>query len=424
MATRRTKTKPANDVTPARAPAATLAHTWGFRAKFRRGAFGWKSQPAITRVRQAVAEIKKVAKRDPVLAGEGAVLFIERVSPALQNVDSSSGAIGSAVNHAIAELSTILADAPADRATRGWWLERLHEAHANDEIPYIEALAEHWGELCASKELASEWADKLLGITKNALSQDKSLRGHFHGTPMCLTALYRAERYEELLSLLEHEKFWSYKRWAVKALAAMGKKMEAVALAQESRGPWTSETDVARLCEEILLSLGHREAAFAQHAAIANRAGTYLAWFRAVAKKYPERSKEEVLALLVASTPGDEGKWFAAAKDAKLLVEALGLAMRYPTDPRTLARAARDFADTEPQFAIECGMLGVARIAEGYGFDITGADVWAAYSPAKKAADRLHITRHVRAQLRGITSRGGSGAKFVADVLRSELHDA
>ena len=69
-------------------------HPWAFRARFRANAFGWKSQPAIARVREAVAEIKKVAKSDPLLAAEGAVLFLERVSPALAHVDSSSGAIG------------------------------------------------------------------------------------------------------------------------------------------------------------------------------------------------------------------------------------------------------------------------------------------------------------------------------------------
>ena len=44
-------------------------HRWAFKARFRRHAFGWKSQPAIGRVKEAVAEIKKVARRDPVLAG-------------------------------------------------------------------------------------------------------------------------------------------------------------------------------------------------------------------------------------------------------------------------------------------------------------------------------------------------------------------
>jgi len=52
-------------------------HKWEFRARFRRQAFGWKSQPAIKRIREAVSEIKKVARRDKVLAAEGAVLFLE-----------------------------------------------------------------------------------------------------------------------------------------------------------------------------------------------------------------------------------------------------------------------------------------------------------------------------------------------------------
>ena len=76
-------------------------HQWQFRARFRRQAFGWKSLPAIQRVKEAVSEIKKVARKDPILAAEGAVVFLEKVSPALERVDSSSGAIGTAVNHAV-----------------------------------------------------------------------------------------------------------------------------------------------------------------------------------------------------------------------------------------------------------------------------------------------------------------------------------
>src|SRR3990170_1458251 len=101
------------------------AHAWEFKARFRRHAFGWKSQPAIQRVRQAVSEIRKVARNDPVLAAEGAGMLLERLSPALEHVDSSSGAIGTAVNKAIAELVPIIASAPADPGTREAWLDRL-----------------------------------------------------------------------------------------------------------------------------------------------------------------------------------------------------------------------------------------------------------------------------------------------------------
>ena len=67
-------------------------HVWEFKARFRRHAFGWRSQPAIQRVKQAVSEIRKAARKDPVLAAEGAVTLFERLSPALEEVDSSSGA--------------------------------------------------------------------------------------------------------------------------------------------------------------------------------------------------------------------------------------------------------------------------------------------------------------------------------------------
>lgn len=177
------------------------AHRWEFTSRFRRGAFGWKSQPAILRVRRAASEIKKVARRDPVLGAEGAVLFLERVSAALERVDGSSGALGTAVNHAIEELVAIIARAPADAETREGWLERLWEAHAHDEVPYIERLGDFWGELCASREITLAWADRLVRLVEMAWRPDPELRGFFHGTAACLSALLRAGRYEGVFGL-------------------------------------------------------------------------------------------------------------------------------------------------------------------------------------------------------------------------------
>ena len=110
--------------------------------------------------------MKKAAKIDAVLGAEGAIVFIERVSPALERIDSSSGAIGSAVYGAIADLVPLIAAAPADPKTREAWLERLWEAYQNDDIPYIESLGHHWGALCASKDIASAWADRLAGLVR------------------------------------------------------------------------------------------------------------------------------------------------------------------------------------------------------------------------------------------------------------------
>lgn len=399
----------------------TAAHTWQFKARFRRHSFGWRSQPAIKRVKEAVSEIKKVARKDKVLAAEGAVSFLERVSPALEHVDGSSGSIGTAVDNAVAALADIIASAPADEETRQRWLERLFEAHAADGIPYIESLAEHWGELCASPEVASRWADELIGITRMALSPDKKLRGYFHGSQACLASLYAAGRYDDLLDVLEDESFWPHKRWAVKALAAKGKKAEAVRLAESCRGPRASDLDIDRLCEQIFLSSGLVEEAYERYGLRANRAGTYAAWFRAVSKKYPHKKPAELLQDLQAETPAEEGKWFAAAKDAKLFDEAIALANRSPCSPKTLTRAARDFAEKNPSFAVEAGMAALRWLVEGYGYEITGIDVSEAYSWTMEAAENAGVAPQTQQRIRALVAADTFGTGFVTKVLERQL---
>lgn len=400
-------------------PAAT--HTWEFRARFRRHAFGWKSAPAITRVKQAVAEIRKVAKKEPVLAAEGAVLFLERVSPAIERVDGSSGSIGTAVSNAIEALVPLIASAPADTRTRSAWLERLYEALENDEIPYIEGLGARWGELCATKELASSWADRLLEVTRHVLTPGEGHGAHYRGTVPCLAALLRAERHEELVALLAHEKMWHYKRWAALALGAMGRRDEAIALAEASRGPWTDDTDVDRICEDLLLADGLIEDAYCRYALRANRASTYLATFRAVANKYPHKVPGEVLADLVKTTPGDEGKWFAAAKDAGLYQEALDLASRTSCDPKTLNRAARDHVEKHPAFAVGAGLLALHWLVLSYGYDITSADVHDAYDHTMAAAERLGTAGDVQQRIRAIVAAESPDRRFVSMVLGRRL---
>ena len=126
--------------------------------------------------------------------------------------------------------------------------------------------------------------------------------------------------------------FWPYKRWAVKAMVAQGRNVEAIVYAGGCRNPWASGRDIDGLCEQILLSAGQADEAYARDGLSANRAGTFLGWFRAVvvAKKYPTKPRSAVLSDLVRLTPGDEGKWCAAAKDARLFDEAIALANRTP----------------------------------------------------------------------------------------------
>jgi tetratricopeptide (TPR) repeat protein len=399
------------------------AHRWAFTSRFRRHAFGWKSQPAIQRVRQAVSEIKKVARRDPVLAGEGAVRFLERVSPALEPVDSSSGAIGAAVNHAIEELVAVIATAPANAKKREEWLDRLWAAHANDQIPYIERLGDFWGELCVSREIASAWADRLVGVVELAWSPDRERRGFFHGTMACFSALLRAGRHEAILALLEKAPFvfWPDRQWGVRALAALGRTDEAIQYAEASRGLNDSPVAIAAACEEILLASGRAEEAYRRYALEATHGTSYLATYRLLARKYPRKGPAELLGDLVTTTPGDEGKWFAAAKEVGLFDEAIRLANHAPCDPRTLTRAARDFADARPEFAVEAGLAALRWLVEGYGYEITSADVEAAYASTMKAAENAGRSGEVRDRIRTLVAGETFGERFVTRILGRDL---
>jgi hypothetical protein len=396
---------------------------WTFRSRLRRHAFGWRSQPAITRIKEAVAEIKKAARKDPLLGGEGAVLWLEKISPAIEQVDSSSGAIGTAVNNAIEALVPIIANAPADDRLRDDWLNRLWQAVEADDIPYIEILAGYWGDLCATVQCASRWADEFIDGVRMTWGPKPELQGYYKGTAACLSALLKAGRNEEILQLLQRApyKFWHYRQWGVKALMAMGKKGEALSFAEDSRGLNQPDFLISEACEQILLSSGLSEQAFSRYAIEANQKSTYLATFRAIAKKYPHKEPADILKDLAASTSGEEGKWFAAAKSAGLYGQAIELANQSPCDPRTLIRAARDMVEKEPRFALEAGLAALRWMAQGYGYEVTSLDIRQAYDWTSKAAEHAGCMSEALQRLRDLVAKENQQERFVSRVLEQEL---
>ena len=367
---------------------AAKAHSWTFRSRFRASAFGWRSDLPIKRITEAVAEIKKAAHKDKLLGAEGAVIFLEKVSGALEHVDSSSGAIGAAVNRAIEMVVPIIAQAPASDNLRDKWLERIWRAIEDDDIPYIELLPDHWGELCVTPERASRWADRFMQGVRLVWSPDLPRGGHFKGTAGCLSALYAAGRHEDLLNLLDlaSYKFWHDRQWGVRALAAQGKTAAAIHYAEDTRGLNQPNSQISLACEQILLSGGLWREAYDRYALEANRHGTYLATFQALTSKYPQIESKAILVDLVDRTPGEKGKWFAAAKSAGLFTEAAELARASPCDPKTLTRAARDFAASKPDFARSAGLSALQWLLRGYGYDLSAQDVVDAFIHTLEAA--------------------------------------
>ncbi|HEX5051025.1 MAG TPA: hypothetical protein VFZ65_04575 [Planctomycetota bacterium] len=384
-------------------------HRFEFQARFRRHAFGWKSQPAIVRIKQAVTEIKRLARQKPELAAEGAMRFLERVSPAIEQVDSSSGTIGTAVSRAIEELAAIIEAAPAATETRLEWLERLWKAYQDDGIPYLETLVDHWGALCGTRESAIAWLDQAQGAML-ADGADQAWLG----------AMVRAERHEQLLVVLRRAPLeWNIQRHAVDALLATGRREEALAIA-EACSARSALPDPSIACEKILLSLGRTEEAYVRHALAASTRSTYTATFRELRRKYPEKAAADVLADLVRASPSEAGKWFAAAKDAGLFGEALALARRSPCDPRTLARAARDHGTTHAEFAVNAGLLALHGMVAGQAYELEGRDIRMAYDGTMAAAEQLGSSGEVEASVRKVAAAGGLLASYVASVLPKE----
>lgn len=390
-------------------------HTWTFKARLRSRAFGWRgSHLACQRLKEAVTEIKKVARTDPVTAGDGFVSLMERLWPAFQDVDTSSGALGGAVYRAQDELLPVAISAPADRKTRDKWLDRLWQAIEDDGVDYLSPVGDRWGDLCCSRGVASCWADRFVGLLRTALS-DPRPGNYVRGTSVCLSSLLAAGRHEELLEVLALRRFpfWPERMFGMQALLAEGRMEEALAYAEASRGLNQPDAAIDAACEKILLDLGRVDEAYERYALTANGSSTGLATFRAIVKKYPGHDRKRIL-LDLATSGGEPGRWFAAAKDAGFLDLALEFAKTGRTDPRTLSRASRDLLKNDERFSLEVGRLALQRILEGYGYDLTGMDVIDAYKHFLAAAQTLGIASAARADLLAMATKH---AGAVSDIL-------
>lgn len=112
---------------------ARATHKWAFKPGMRAGAYSWRSSTkAIDRLKLVSSEIRAVARVDPVMAAEGVIALAQRIWPAFEHIDTSSGALGNAVRRTLEELLPVLIEAPADEKTRAKWLEQLREAIEDD----------------------------------------------------------------------------------------------------------------------------------------------------------------------------------------------------------------------------------------------------------------------------------------------------
>ncbi len=268
-------------------------HKWQFAARFRTCAFGWRaSRLAAQRLKEAASEIRKAGRSDLVLAAEGAIKLIERLWPALQQIDTSSGLLGGAVNSAVHEVIQYPIEAQADLKTREKWLDRLWEAFQEDGVDYTMEVSDRWGELCGPDELRQKWLEQLRP-TLEASWFTGGGPSYFRGESACLSCLLELGRCQELLDLLKRHSscLWDTQRFGIKALVALGRPDEALDYAERLRGPYSNDWVIDQECEAILLSIGKRQEAYSRYGVSANRRGTGVATFRALSEKYPGKTE-------------------------------------------------------------------------------------------------------------------------------------
>jgi len=397
------------------------ASDWQFTKRFRRGGFGWRaSRLASERIAEALAEIRAAARSDPLHAADGAVRFLAKLSPALGQVDSSSGALGGAARAAVDALVPVIAQAPADEATREGWLEQLFEAIQNDDPPYLESIDDRWGELCATPEFSSRWADRLTDLVQHVNAERRRGQHAFtRADSLCYSALFSAGRHEDLIKLIgsDPRPMWRDLLWVGRIMAAHGEIDEAIEFMAKSVNSWTPMAGLARFAEGVLLTAGRRTEAYEKYALEANRATTYLATFRLIAGKYPEIDPDQVLSDLIATTPGEECKWFATAKTLKRVELAMQLAWKSPCDPKTLIRAARDNIAKSPPFAGEVALAALHWICQGRGYELTSLDVQMAYRLAHEAGDVLGQSDRVALRINTMLKPTTREVQWVREML-------
>jgi hypothetical protein len=167
----------------------------------------------------------------------------------------------------------------------------------------------------------------------------------------------------------------------------------------------------------VLIGAGRADEAYARYGIVATAANTNIATFRAISKRHPGIDPYRILGDRIASTPGEEGKWFATAKALKQYDLALALARRATVDPKTLVRAARDHVKSRPAFALEVVLIALHWMARGASYELTGADVCAERDHALVASEALGVGALVNARIAGNVAGDGAWARWARQCL-------
>jgi hypothetical protein len=185
-------------------------------------------------------------------------------------------------------------------------------------------------------------------------------------------------------------------------LLKQGKPEEALAYAQQILAQDRTRNDkpsIDRFCEAVLIEMGRIEEAYGKYGLDIPSYGTYLNIYRGICKKYPSIDGRKILLDCIGRT-GNKGKWFASAKEGGFLDIAIDCAQGSRANADVLLRACRDFAEKEPEFAVQVGIQGIVKlISEIFYEEVYPFEVVQAYELVGKVAMGSGRREEFKAQL-------------------------
>jgi hypothetical protein len=82
----------------------------------------------------------------------------------------------------------------------------------------------------------------------------------------------------------------------------------------------------------------------------------------------------------------------------------------------------RDFAETQPAFALAAGLAALRWMSTGYGYEITGADVLDAYTATMRAATVAGVdVERIKARIRDWVAGPTHSNPFMKSILTHQL---
>jgi hypothetical protein len=70
---------------------------------------------------------------------------------------------------------------------------------------------------------------------------------------------------------------------------------------------------------------------------------------------------------------------------------------------------------------VNAGLVALYWLVQGYGYEITGSDVWAAYSRTLEAATKGGVADATKEAIRKLVASETFGGRFVTRILGKEL---